>query len=390
MSNYYNAVIQQHLATVGPAEYTSPIIDRSDIADALALRRDEAVRSMDEVASEYLDLAALSPEDRRLFNHRILGGMATRLAMASSWVGVRDHRHTPLLRLSPDDRYEVLSSITADLAEVLATRLKMAGLGVDDLLAGEGQALRHQRFADRVPVPHSFVRSQVYAAKKREQSVAGRLARFGRYASCRMDSCMPVAGIDEPDSLLVQAFGRNSFTDSQLPEVVEMHRMQAGDDQAVWHILSEREFDPGLPNKLLAEVAFEKVIQNPEVVESPMQWEVAYALWQKDPSAYDRYRNRIHTLWPTGNFYPTYDVKADSLRVMDQLGLYNPAELAHPGMIVRAVAILDKLGVEPEPLAIEPVFDPASTQRQIRNRRAWIGREALTRVHHLLHRHVTF
>jgi hypothetical protein len=124
---------------------------------------------------------------------------------------------------------------------------------------------------------------------------------------------------------------------------------------------------------------------------------VAYSLWEKDPEKYKEYSDLVHVLWPpdSKNFskrYSTVDVKTDSLGVMERVGLFVPAELAHADMIVRARHILNRLGVEPE-LVVAPMvksFDPMSIQPQIRGGVNWTIREALTRVEHLVFGRVKF
>ena len=103
-----------------------------------------------------------------------------------------------------------------------------------------------------------------------------------------------------------------------------------------------------------------------------------------------RYSRYIHTVWPKSDFYPTYEVKADSIAVMDEIGVYNPIELAHPDMMARAYAILGQKGVWADVLASEVPFDARSIQAQVRGPLPWTIRETATRAEHVLFNRVKF
>jgi uncharacterized SAM-binding protein YcdF (DUF218 family) len=69
---------------------------------------------------------------------------------------------------------------------------------------------------------------------------------------------------------------------------------------------------------------------------------------------------------------------------MEQNGLYNAYEFAHPDMMIRALKILGKLGIEADILAAKIPFDESSIQNQTRGEHRWEARELITRGEHLI------
>lgn len=192
-----------------------------------------------------------------------------------------------------------------------------------------------------------------------------------------------------PDSLFVQAFGRDSIPDRELPFVRQL-RDRNDSDNDVFLQLSQNQFKPGPSNDALAENT--KQLVDNDYVEVMLQWEVAYALWRNNPEWYQEYQAALHVLWPRADLasYRTYHVKEDSMEIFQQRQLIGTYELAHPAMYARAVPIIRKLGQRA--MAVQPMpeipFDPHSTQAQVRSRLQWIPREFLTRGHHVLTRKI--
>jgi hypothetical protein len=241
-------------------------------------------------------------------------------------------------------------------------------------------------------IPNQFVRSWVFDARRAETSAVESFKALGSYINL-IPGTFPskpyyIKPMGENDVTLVQAFGRDTVTDKELVTIRDK-REQLKDDDVMMGYLDEIKFMPGPSNiDLAATVANELESDTP--IEQVVQWEVAYALYQGHTTTYNRYRNYIHMLWPHSEFYPTYEVKQDSVAVMDQLGLYNAQELAHPDMMARAVGILHKLGVQADPLPARIRYDPESTQPHVHSAGAFIGREALARIEHALRGRVSF
>lgn len=395
MSEQYLSTIRDAFTDYSQGDLRIAPVPGEIIAASLELRHEPITAAMNEAFVEYLDTTNLSPEDHDLLSQRVLGGMASRIALASHGIDLKRSQWVPYFDLAESDQVEVMSDAAARFAVGLTVGLEQAGLGLDDVLKADERSAKIVASADPTSVPHQFMRTQLYAYKRGQRTMGDRWKRLRQYANIDIGSYpedpLPETAIGRHDSVLVQAFGRNNFTDKELPTVRGLYdREAAGDDMAMWGILDNIGFDAGASNQALAEAVEERVMGPGQVMEAPIQWEVAYALWQRDPEAYGRYKNYIHSLWPESGFYPTTEVKKDSLQVMDRVGLYNPQELAHPDMMVRAMAILSKLGIEADPVAADIPFDPESVQGQVRNESAWKRREALTRVHHVLFGKVKF
>ncbi len=192
---------------------------------------------------------------------------------------------------------------------------------------------------------------------------------------------MPVIG--NHDVVLTQAFGRNTIPDKDLAEVGVARKLYGSDEATFDYLEKHRGFDAGESNRALARVVAED-LRNPDIIrDHVLQWEVAEALRKLDPELYETYKEALHILWPQRSAYRTYEVKSDSVKVMDEIGLHNAFEFAHPDMMVRALAILNKLGVAADVLTADIPFDPNSVQRQVRSSKDWELREFLTRGHHL-------
>lgn len=190
------------------------------------------------------------------------------------------------------------------------------------------------------------------------------------------------------DVTLTQAFGRNTISDEELPEKVVQRRAQSGSDVAAFVLLSRDDFDPGESNYALAKEAAVQLQDSTRNLDQIMQWEVAYALWETEPDVYHAYQPAIHVVWPQSDFYPTHEVKSDSIAIMKNVGLFNPYEFAHPDMMIRAIGILGKQGVQADALGRDIPYDPDSAQPWTRGMGAWAPREFAARVEHVLRRRV--
>jgi hypothetical protein len=204
----------------------------------------------------------------------------------------------------------------------------------------------------------------------------------------------PVTGDpNDADSILVQAFGRNSVADTDLHRI-RKNRDNCGFDYEMILKLRGGGCDPGLPNRQLAKICMHLVEKHR--LTAIVQWEVAVAF---DPAWYGKWRENIFCLWPPkkpGEYFTTKEVKEDSVRMMKKLGKKNPIELAHRRQIVRAALILKKIlrregfsNTVPIIVTGQPdSFDANSVQIWTRNPARWLLRESLARIHHLVFRYI--
>jgi hypothetical protein len=358
---HYVDKINEALSYVDSEKLTDKV-PYSIVEDALSLRNSEPLEGVDY-------LTDMSDEDRRLFQARFIGGVSSRLALGS-YIAFKAGEDVEYL---PDLSYADQKEISLDVANRY--------VGLHDVFVSA---------ADKDPLsylPHKDVRRLIASTKKAQLSTAERLKNFGHYLNTTPGS-FPARSwqphsTELNDVVLTQAFGRNDIPDKDLPEV-EKKRSELGSDEEMFEYLSSIGFDAGASNEALADALIEKLEDETQVLEQISQWEVVYSLWKKRPDLYRKYQKYIHTLWPRGNFYPTFAVKADSVKIMDEVGLYNPIEFAHPDMMVRAAAILGKLGVQADIMRADIPFDPRSVQKQVRGEFPWMVRETLTRVEHLI------
>jgi len=350
-------------------------IPREVVEHALSLRQSHALEISGDEASKRLGIENLSPQDQYLFRTRVFGGIAVKTALASF------HADIPsFYSLDEDAQKQELAILTNEYVAQATDN-------------SPSQLLQTYNGTEIFPhIPNNLVRSWVYSARQAETSVAQRLKTLAAYINVTPGSFPPapyhVRPMGENDVTLVQAFGRDSITDKELAGVSSVQE-KVSDDTVVMEYLDGISFKPGPSNIDLADiVAGQLTSENP--VEQILQWEVTYALYQKYPELYKKYRNYLHSVWPHGEFYPTYEVKQDSIAIMDQIGLINPSELAHGDMMARAVGILEKLGVQPDPIAADISYDPESTQPHVRTANAFLGREVLARVEHILRGRVRF
>lgn len=368
-------------------------LPREIIAQALLLQQETATGQLLTEISDIFDPAHLSPEDQRLFEHRTLGGLSVRLALGSYYVHKIGETAEPFFALSESDQAAELASAAYGYVAGMVATLDSEHIPLNAMLNDRTAGLEPGNDTT-LQVPHNFVRAQLHGMKHAELTDEDMALRRRHYRRVLPGSftagCLPDMHVGENDALLVQAFGRNTMPDRDLPALRTTYDTLAlGDDLRMMQILADEMFEPGESNIALAGVV-DRYFDGIQVVEPVIQWEAAYALWQNDPEKYERYRNYIHTVWPKTSFYPTYEVKQDSIEAMDRVGLYNPLELAHPDMTIRALGILSRLGVEPDLVVADIPFDPRSAQIQTRGRVPWTIREMLTRAEHAVRGRVAF
>lgn len=344
------------------------------VSHALGLRNSQSVHEASVTAAETIGLPSeLSPEDQYLFHTRIFGKQATKFALAS----YRSDTES-LYNLSEADQSEVFAALSEDYANALTYA------NPNTLLTG---AVEVSSFAH---IPNQLVRGWVYDTRRSQLTLTDKLKSVISYSNVTPGTFPPkpyhINPISDNDITLVQAFGRDSVTDEELISIRTMQE-KLKDNDTMMAYLDSTHFLPGPSNEALADTVAEQLFAS-KPIEQAVQWEVTYALYKNHPIVYKKYSNYIHTLWPHSGFYPTYEVKEDSVAIMDKIGLYNAQELAHPDMMARAVGILEKLGIQPDPLLADIPYDPESTQPHVRSAGKFLGREALARVEHVLRRRV--
>lgn len=206
-----------------------------------------------------------------------------------------------------------------------------------------------------------------------------------------------IGNVEQADCIFVQAFGRGSWIDAVLGQILANVLIAAkGDDSSALNILRMRGFKPGESNFALARHAMR--LHERYKIPIIAQWEVVCAIFILDPAWYWERQKEIDAIWPpTEGYFSTYHVKMASREKMLARGKCRPLEVSHPAMISRAVPTIWKLGVAPIAEGVSLfnfrshelwVWDPNSVQPWTRGFRNWIPREAIGRGLHLV-MHVT-
>ena len=344
------------------------------LEDILNLRTSLIVDSVAANTFPERGLGTHSPEDQHLIKLRIIGNLVTRLALGSHMLP----SVAPFTELSEDQQISILSAVIQDYYNA----------------ADDPSSLFLNSEADPLAsISNEHVRQIVH--KSRAPTFAGRLALLGSYLDIRPGTFPkqphPIPPLAQNDATFTQSFGRDSIPDSELTTIIKRREQLNHDDRAMMEHLEAISFGPGPANTALADVVGGILIgDSPN--EQMIQWEVAYSLYAQHRSTFDKYFNYLHILWPSHNFYPTHEVKADSVRMARELGVYAPAELAHPDMMARALAILDRLDTVADPLTVDSgvPYNPDSVQPHVRSPRNWIPRELLARIEHMLARRIRF
>ena len=198
---------------------------------------------------------------------------------------------------------------------------------------------------------------------------------------------LDVTDIRRSHWVVVQAFGRVTYADQTLAK--ELDRLFATLLAPMFRFskLYHSGFKPGPANEKLAEYCDWLWTCNPGLV-LELQWEVAYCLWKRDKAQFSRNSSQVNVIWPGGSYFATYHVAELAARDIRRRGLdpNRGIDLSHPDMIIRAIPIAWKQGLNPLPwVADVPFAGSESIQPWTRGAGPWFIRETLTRVHHLLH-----
>ncbi|MFA6098263.1 MAG: hypothetical protein WCV50_01530 [Patescibacteria group bacterium] len=192
----------------------------------------------------------------------------------------------------------------------------------------------------------------------------------------------------QADVVIVQAFGRNGFSDQELNMLGKLTEVEQISDVEMMDILRQWNFDPGQSNRELAEEC--RRIMDKYKLSAIVQWEIAVAF---PTDWYAANNQRIICLWPSAEslqYFSTRKVLENTLAKMIKRRWSLPIELAHHGQILRAYLMVRKIfGNAPVILSPYPKsFDRKSVQPWTRSRWRWLCREIIVRWHHLLKRWV--
>jgi hypothetical protein len=348
------------------------------VSHALNLRTSPLIEEAFNNQENKLTLHRLSTEQRYLAQIRVAGSIATRFAMSSFYTP----DVIPFIDLPETQKSDLIHSLIDNYATAFAGKKdeKPSSLFLDNSID------------PMASVTHEDARNWVYATRTASMSIADHLELIRSYANLIPGSFPKVphtiAPIAHNDAIFTQAFGRDDVTDKELV-LIKDERIRLNDDTLMMEYLGSINFRPGPSNDALSE-SIHRILTDAQPNEQMVQWEVAFSLWKNRPDTYDKFKDYLHILWPSRDFYPTFEVKRDSIKVMSEIGVYNPAELAHGDMMIRALGIIAKQGVIADPIETAVPFDPGSTQPHVRSARSWVVREFLTRGEHILRGRVKF
>lgn len=207
----------------------------------------------------------------------------------------------------------------------------------------------------------------------------------------------------DTDFICLQAFGRNSCADENLPHIRET-RDSTGNDIAMFQWLRSSQFDPGGPNTLLAirciklaklgRFFFDKKNRSEasDVVRPVIgQWEILYAMYLEEPDWYQENEQRLFPLWPPAQeSFNTRVLMLIAKDIAESHDLYNPLIVAHPEHIQRCFFIARKIfrgsiAIDHDWNTGQEWFDKQSVQPWTRTPKAWLVYELCARIHHRLH-----
>lgn len=197
--------------------------------------------------------------------------------------------------------------------------------------------------------------------------------------------------------IVAVAFGRNSVRDDDLSEVARIAAEAESDSDAMVR-LQRNGFDPGGPNRSLADELKQAIDTAITDVRATVQWEIAFALYEQWPSVWRGHESQVRVVWPRVNRkrLSTEDVLVDAVRHLDPEQGHQVLLLAHRRHAPRVLLLWKRLARAVGNvgsrnsiiLTAQPTtfFDEHSVQRQTTSAAAWLVRESLVRLHHILTR----
>ena len=190
------------------------------------------------------------------------------------------------------------------------------------------------------------------------------------------------------ESFLARSIGR--WGDAHFPMIRDVAEWN-GEYGTVdtFEMFEEYGFDPGLPNKMLADLCFQRF----EKTDTPLvlQWEIAYTLWSRHGDWYRERWNRLIVIWPEEERYLSTRHFFLIAKGMARLqGWYNPLIIAHPEHVQRAYFVARRVYSDNEKEIVRAMalssprkwFDKWSVQWWTRGPMRWLAYEMLVRIHH--------
>jgi len=193
------------------------------------------------------------------------------------------------------------------------------------------------------------------------------------------------------DCIVPQAYGRNTFRDRDLP-IIRKRRDELESDVAMFRRLQEQAFDPGQPNRFIAEFCYQAAELSDRLVPILGQWEVMFALWKSHTDWYISNADMLVVLWPAKQGgQKTYGLFREAKAVCGERGMSMPLIPAAPQHTPRTFFLAKKVfGTAPAVVERYPDenpdhwYDPNSVQWWTRSEKLWLLYEPLSRVHHRL------
>lgn len=210
------------------------------------------------------------------------------------------------------------------------------------------------------------------------------------------DTLAPNGAPPDADCAIALSFGRNTIPDDLLP-FLRRHYDSILDkehaDDILLNQLDREGFIPGNPNRHIAEVAYMAIHEHNLAVTA--QWEVAVALLQEYGSKWTTWaleQWKLFCLWPrpVQTSYRTHEVLDDARSFLPCHAYIRPLLIAHDLHMPHAYMLATKHWQSPVVgyQTITRAFDKASVQKQCADPLRWYLHEALTRIHHFVHRRV--
>ena len=191
---------------------------------------------------------------------------------------------------------------------------------------------------------------------------------------------------EKSDCFVCLAFGRNDIKDQDLNCLGFMVK-ELGDSKMI-EIIKKNSFDPGLPNIRLANRVQELMLQYS--LPALLQWEIVVAL---DNGFYEKHKDQIFIIWPSKTRKKGFNSKQvveKAIEIMNDHNFEFPVFLAHELHLKRVLALWEGITEKEANILNSFVFDfdPKSIQKCTRSKRAWLKKEFLVRIHHLILRWV--
>lgn len=216
----------------------------------------------------------------------------------------------------------------------------------------------------------------------------------------------PQGSTAKVDFICPQAFGRNVWTDIEMPSAMAMLRQQvvldlnSSQDVAIEKLI-KLGFHPGSVNDSLAKGCYEIGQQMQRIGKIPWiigQWEVIFSLAtsnQEMAAWYEKNKKCIIAIWPplSGEYLTTRSMLFEARNIAKRYGLLHPVVIAHREHLARCAILAERIFGESNiilpknlfPRDDEIRFDPDSKQPQTSSQKSWRRYEILARFHHMIH-----